>query len=208
MQRAEFASAGAGGAWRGAARALAVAGIAGLLAGCAGTSSDKLAEVVLGPKADPLPATGRIPTQACPEVDLREGTTTHTVYAGDKQPVNVRYQAVVSNVARECSIEGNTMYIKVGIQGRVLTGPKGGPGRLDAPLRIAVARPDQPGALWSKFYRIGATVPPGDTQGEFTLIEDGVSFPLPEIEDIDKYVVYVGFDPGGKENAPPRRRRR
>ena len=53
---------------------------------------------------------------------------------------DLRYQLSFGQTARECSVQGGAMSIKVGVQGRVILGPMGGPGIVDVPLRYAVVR--------------------------------------------------------------------
>ena len=44
-------------------------------------------------------------------------------------------------------------------------------------------------------------VPPGETNVPFTQVEDDLSFPMPRRDELDAYVVYIGFDRSGGENA-------
>jgi hypothetical protein len=53
---------------------------------------------------------------------------------------DLRYQLSFGQTARECAVHGATMIIKVGVQGRVILGPMGGPGKVEVPLRYAVVR--------------------------------------------------------------------
>ena len=49
-------------------------------------------------------------------------------------------RARIVRTARECHVAAGIMTMKVGIEGRVITGPAGGPGTVDVPLRIAVVQ--------------------------------------------------------------------
>jgi hypothetical protein len=40
-------------------------------------------------------------------------------------------------------------------------------------------------------------VTPGATQVPFTHVDDDLTFPLPADKNLEKYVIYVGFDPQG-----------
>src|SRR5262252_10713538 len=96
--------------------------------------------------------------------------------------------------------------IKVGIQGRVIIGPMGGPGKVEVPLRYAVVREGpQPKTVVTKFKRISVTVAPGEPHVQFVDIEEGLGFPMPSRSELDAYVVYVGFDEIGDKNEkkPP-----
>jgi hypothetical protein len=99
-------------------------------------------------------------------------------------------------------VRDGTVFIKVGVQGRVLMGPFGSPGFVDVPLRYAVVREGpEPKLIVTKFKRIGATIAPGQTRTQFVDIEDGLSFPLPSGAELAAYVVYVGFDEIGDNNG-------
>ena len=122
------------------------------------------------------------PTYDCPSVDIRRGAGTLNVAAksGDATAGDLRYQLSLRQTARECLVQGGTMIIRVGVQGRIILGPYGGPGQVDIPLRYAVVREgSQPTTIMTKFKRFAATVPPGETNVEFTDIEDGLTFPMP-----------------------------
>ena len=93
--------------------------------------------------------------------------------------------------------------------GRVITGPAGGPGTVDVPLRIAVVQEGpEPKTVVSKLARLSVNVAGEPAFADFTHIDEDVTFPLPRnAPDIANYVVYVGFDPGcgGAEAAPSAR---
>jgi hypothetical protein len=112
--------------------------------------------------------------------------------------MNQRYQLALGDTARECHLIGTNLTMKVGVRGRVVLGPAGGPGRVDVPVRIAVVREGvTPRAITSKLNRITVDVPPDDPNVPFSVVEDDISFPMPKGSEIDSYVVYVGFDPAG-----------
>src|SRR5690606_1602183 len=118
-------------------------------------------------------------------------------------PTNVRYQASIVQIARECAVLGDTMTVKVGVEGRLLVGPKGGPGNVTVPLRVAIVQEGpQPRPVVSKFYAVNVTVPQGATQVPFTQVDDDLTFPLPADKNLEKYVIYVGFDPQGATPPP------
>ena len=96
--------------------------------------------------------------------------------------------------------------MKVGVQGRVILGPAGGPGQVEVPLRYAVVREGpEPRTIVTRFKRVQVTVGPTDVNLPFTDIEDGLSFPMPSYSELEAYVVYVGFDAIGEkpEKKPP-----
>lgn len=143
---------------------------------------------------------------SCPDVDVRHGASTMTVHAkGEEVATNVRYQATIAQMARECTSTTGSLGIKVGVQGRVLLGPQGGPGKLDIPLRIALVHEGpEPKTLWSKLYKVPVQIGPNQTQVTFVHVEEGLSVPLPaKLTDVESYIVYVGFDPLGKDEKKP-----
>ena len=51
------------------------------------------------------------------------------------------------------------------------------------------------------------TVPPGESNVPFVQVEEAMSFPVPGREDLEAYVVYVGFDPSALAPQPERPKR-
>src|SRR5262249_41668041 len=148
------------------------------------------------------------PDLDCPNVDVRSGAATLSVNApgAEASATNLRYQASIGQTARECSVGGGTMTIKVGIQGRIILGPAGAPGQVEVPMRIALVREGiQPRTIWTRLYRVPVTVPPGQSNVPFLQIEEGITFPTPPRTELDAYIVYVGFDPSGLKAQPERR---
>jgi hypothetical protein len=137
----------------------------------------------------------------CPAVTVRTGASAWQISAGSGA-TNVRYQGSLGQLARECAVLGETMTMRVGVEGRILVGPKGGPGNVNVPLRIAlVAEGPTPRPIWSKFYSVSVSVPPNASQAIFSQVEDDLTFPLPASKRMDNYIVYVGFDPQGAAAA-------
>jgi len=144
-------------------------------------------------------ATGAQTDINCPPVQVREGASTLTVGpTGENATMSLKYQGSFLRMARECTVVGGSMVMKIGVQGRVIVGPAGGPGQVDVPLRIAVVQ-ETPGGtkpIITKFIRIPVMVTSDASGGVFTHIEEGLSFPLPTpIAVLDDYTAYVGFDP-------------
>jgi hypothetical protein len=157
----------------------------------------------------PASPTPSAPDVECPGVDIRTGASTLNIAAKSAQATagDLRYQLSFGQTARECSVQGGTMTIKVGVQGRLILGPMGTPGSVDVPLRYAVVREGtEPKTIATKFKRALATIAPGQTHVQFIDIEEGLSFPLPTPVELDAYVVYVGFDELGdkKEKSAPK----
>jgi hypothetical protein len=151
----------------------------------------------------PASPTPSAPEVECPGVDIRAGASTLNIAAKNSQATagDVRYQLSFGQTARECQVQGGNLAIKVGVQGRIILGPMGGPGQLDVPLRYAVVREGpEPRVIVTKFKRIPVVVPPDQTHVQFVDIEEGLTFPMPLGAELDAYVVYVGFDEIGDKN--------
>jgi hypothetical protein len=153
--------------------------------------------------SQPASPTADAPDIECPGVDIRAGASTLNIAAKSAQATagDLRYQLSFGQTARECSVQGGTMSIKVGVQGRVILGPMGGPGQVDVPLRYAVVREGpQPRTIVTKFKRVHVAVAPDQTHVQFVDVEDALTFPMPPGSDLDAYVIYVGFDEIGDKN--------
>jgi hypothetical protein len=141
----------------------------------------------------------------CPLINIRSGASTLTIgatssSAGDANSTNngamaVRYQGTFVRAARECALVGGNVVMKIGVEGRIIVGPAGGPGQVDVPLRIAVVEETTAHTkpITTQLIRIPVTVASATDNPTFTHIEEGVTFPMPA--DLDNYVVYIGFDP-------------
>ncbi|MCP4381163.1 MAG: hypothetical protein GY798_07050 [Hyphomicrobiales bacterium] len=107
---------------------------------------------------------------------------------------HIRHQASISNTARECSQNGSTLSIKVGVSGRVLAGPKGGPGSVTLPLRVAVVK--QIGGtspVYSNLFKIPVTITPPANSSAYAQVFDVSTQVGPQDRDL---IVFVGFDQG------------
>jgi hypothetical protein len=139
----------------------------------------------------------------CPSVDVRSGAATLMINskpgAGEPSALDLRYQGTIVRTARECQVNAGIMTMKVGIEGRVITGPAGGAGTVDLPLRIAVVHEGiNPKTIVSKFARVQVVIASAVERAPFTHVDPEISFPMPQpVANIDAYVVYVGFDPAG-----------
>lgn len=138
--------------------------------------------------------------ETCPNVDIRQGAGTISINtnARDPQAMQLRYQISVAQTARECANVAGNLNIKVGVQGRVVLGPAGGPGSIEVPVRYAIVEEGpQPKTIYSKLYRVPVIIADGQPSVSFTHIEEAMSVPMPTPAVFDRYVIYVGFDPLG-----------
>lgn len=189
------------------------------LSGCSSTSFSSMTGGLLdsAPSAPssatavaaPPPSDQDLP---CPDTAVRTGAATlivgNTPGQGEPSPLDVRYQGSISRVDRECHTFAGTMHIKVGVEGRIITGPAGGPGSLNVPLRVAIVREGvNPVTVATQLVEVPVTINSAVDHVTFTQIYPDVSFPLPHpLGAIQNYMVYVGFDPIGAQKKPVRRR--
>ena len=202
---------------------LAAPVLALLLAGC-GTSLSSLNLLDSNKAANDAPAdngnVGNLSNEDvdCPPVQVRTGAATLMIGGAGKpdEPaaLNLRYQGTIIRYARECHINAGVMTMRIGVEGRVITGPAGGPGKVDVPLRIAVVQEGvTPKAIVSKFTMIPVEITSAVDRVTFTHIEEGVTFPMPTPAGLlDNYVAYIGFDTlaaqqQGRKPAPRKKKR-
>lgn len=198
--------------------------LAAALAGCSSvggmfgsssssSSSDPLAAGSPAPAGTGGQATATPPDFECPSIDVRSGASTLTINAAgkvnDATALELRYQGSIVRTARECSLSAGIVNLKVGIEGRVVLGPAGAPGQMDVPIRVAVVEEGvNPKTVVTKLYRTTVVIPPDQGNASFTYVAEDLSFPLPKGSEIDKYVIYLGFDPQPEPKARPAAPRR
>lgn len=151
--------------------------------------------------AAPAPTSGSTEVD-CPPTDIRQGASTLQMTApGSEQAMAVRYQATFARTARQCAIKDGNLSIKVGVQGRVILGPAGTPGDTTLPLRYALVREGmEPKTVWTKLYLLPVAVSPDQPNVPFTHVVEDMIVPAPPGAEIDRYVIYIGFDPKGAED--------
>ena len=161
-------------------------------------------------QSNPTPAPGQPKADDdidCPQVTVRAGASTFGVGATGKPAVgnDVRYQASITKMARECARNGGDIVARIGIQGRVIAGPAGAPTSVEVPLRVAVV---QGGVgekvIASKAYRTTVEMSEGGSV-PFTFIAEDLSYPIPSAATADSYIFYVGFDPQALAPEPKAR---
>jgi hypothetical protein len=148
----------------------------------------------------------------CPLIDIRQGAATLTIPPpppdGSNDAMLLKYQGSFVRAARDCKVVNGQLVMTIGVQGRVIVGPAGGPGEVEVPLRLAVVDQALSGTktILTKLIRIPVTVTSDDADALFTHIENNFAFPLPSSAELDNYLVYIGFDPIGaaaEEGAKP-----
>jgi hypothetical protein len=165
---------------------------------------DKIASFFSGAtQKEPQPVTNAQPDVECPFLDIRQGASTLTIPPpppdGSNEAMSLKYQGNFVRAARDCAVVNGQMVVRVGVQGRIIVGPAGGPGQVDVPLRIAVvsAPITSPKTVLTKLIHIPVTIGANDTNVDFTHIEEGLSFPMLPAGATDPYLIYIGFDPLG-----------
>jgi hypothetical protein len=147
----------------------------------------------------------------CPQVTVRAGASTYAVGITGKPAVGneIRFQASITKMARECLRSGGQITARIGIQGRVIAGPAGAPSTVEVPLRVAVV---QGGVgekvIASKAYRTTVEMSEGGSV-PFTFVAEDIAYPVPSAATADSYIFYVGFDPQALSPEPkPRGKKR
>ncbi len=117
----------------------------------------------------------------CPPVTVRAGASTYAVAAPGKQPVgnDLRFQATISKMARECTVNGGVITARIGIQGRVIAGPAGAPPSVQVPIRVAVVQGGvSEKTIATKAYQTTVTMTEGGSE-PFTLVAEDLIYPAP-----------------------------
>jgi hypothetical protein len=168
----------------------------------------QIADLVLQKPEPPTPEERRaaiagVANNTCPPLNVRTGASTLVVPPGNTEAFSLRYQGSLGDMARECTVSGGIMHMRIGIQGRVLVGPAGGPGTVDIPLRFAVVKEGpEPKTVVSKLDKLQVAVPEGQQNVLFSHVDSEVAFPMPPDLEIETYVVYIGFDPLAEKQQP------
>ncbi|HYM98645.1 MAG TPA: hypothetical protein VET25_02795 [Aestuariivirgaceae bacterium] len=166
--------------------------------------AQRMNAMFFGKPAESGPASGPADELECPSVTVRAGASTLSSYAQPKEPTptTLRYQVTIAQTARECAPLGATLTMKIGMEGRIILGPAGAAGKVDVPIRYALVKEGpQPKTLLTKLHRLPVTVNAGQSNVSFVHVEEDMTIPMPPKDEIEAYVVYVGFDP-----APPQTR--
>ncbi len=142
----------------------------------------------------------------CPEIRVPPGES--SLRFGGEGSASVRHQFDVGQVARECGLAGKDLTIKVGVRGRLLLGPAGSPGSYSAPLSISIRQQQNEKILASKTFNVAATIAPGTTGADFTVVTEPFAVPFTTEHAADDYEVVVGFGKGAKATRVEKRKRR
>lgn len=167
--------------------ALVVCAVA--LANCGKTASGAKSAVSAfasfgsGPEPPTLPKNSE-PEIRCPPVRILAGTESLRREDGSGTPQGLRWQASIAKTARECTASGDGVAMRVGVSGRVVTGPKGASGTISLPVRVAVR--ETSGVTYDKVQT--ATVTLDAPSKDWALVDEMVT-----VGAGPGSVVYVGF---------------
>lgn len=182
----------------GAALALALAGCMGSGGGDPQVTAVSAAAPAAGEEIDVRRYIG---PDYCPEIRIREGTELLRRYeAGhDEEAAFVVWQASIGKTAREClyDLQGN-LTLRIGVSGRVVSGPKGGAQGVALPLRISVVKYKET-LLANELYPLNVAMA-AQNSAVFTEVRE-VTVPSPgQARD---YLIYVGLDEKGENLLDP-----
>ncbi|MFZ2103108.1 MAG: hypothetical protein WAU86_21340 [Oricola sp.] len=129
----------------------------------------------------------------CPRVTLLEGTAILRTYTKGHQddPNEIIYQATITDVTRTCKYQAGNLYMQVAAAGRVVYGPKGAPGNLELPIRVAIKQVES--LPYSRLGKIQVPVSPDGEANQFIYKDDQVVVPAPTTQNLQ---VLAGFDEG------------
>lgn len=143
--------------------------------------------------------------RSCPEATVLDGGASLRV--GGPSGQSVRHQFAITDVARECQLEGGQLLMKVGVAGDVLVGPAGSGGTYSAGVRIQIRAEKDQRVVASKSYRVSATAT-GSQPGNFTLVTENFSVPFIQEYASDDYTISIAFEGARSSVGAERRRRR
>jgi len=134
----------------------------------------------------------------CPAIDVTEGGSSLQTLAGG----TVRTQIRLGQLSRSCrpAADGSTV-VTVGVQGMVLLGPGGAPGRFTAPVTVTLKTGSQ--VIGRRSRQAVATIPAGQASGSFAVVEEGFVVPAAQAKDFE---IEVGLGSPPKPARAPRRK--
>lgn len=139
----------------------------------------------------------------CPTVDVGENGAALRSYGGRADDnASLRSQITLGRLARECvRLADGSVSVKVGVEGQVLLGPMGRPGRFEAPVHFTVKAGDQ--IIAARSRKVPVVIGANEAQGLFSVIEDDLVVPRALG---DSYEITVSLH-GAPGKAAPRKRK-
>jgi len=163
-----------------------------MLSGCGSSTGSTIGNLVAFNSTTapaPVDMTKRAEKVDCPLVDVLEGGGVMQVGAG----AGLRQQFTIGETSRECTVVNGQIQIRVGVSGRIIAGPAGGPGSFTVPIRVGVRREDNNQIVTSKVFSVPASIPAGQGSSTFAFVSDPVSVPYTREEANEDYMVVVGI---------------
>jgi hypothetical protein len=143
----------------------------------------------------------------CPAITLRAGTAYYNTYAkGGKKAkkqdpeavaeeqdasADIVYQAAITDVTRDCSRNAGQLTLNVAVAGKVVPGPKAGPGTITMPIRVVVVHGSD--VLYSQLHQYKLQISDMSAATQFVFNDPNVVVPEPTAKD---YQVFAGYDEG------------
>jgi hypothetical protein len=154
-------------------------------------TEDKLLETAKADSGTDFPA-GM--STHCPQVVAWPRDRLLTIYqpghVGDQN--SIVHRGEITKMARECQLYSDRVIVKYGFAGRVLLGPKGGPGPVTLGVNVRVAGAQQ-NTLATDKMNVTTTVPPGNPAGYFSMVRE-IAFPIVVGTRPEDYKVFVAFE--------------
>ncbi len=148
-----------------------------------GSSISSRFSQLFGSKSQEASTTSSPSTQAtensdlsCPSVAIRFGASTLSVGLPGKPASgnDLRYQGTISRTARDCNLQGGQVTARIGIMGRIISGPAGAPPTIDVPMRVALVQDGAPEkVITTKAIRTTVTMEGENT--EFSLVAEDLT---------------------------------
>ncbi len=141
----------------------------------------------------------------CPTIDVGENGAALRSYGGRADDnAALRSQITLGRLARECvRLADGSVSVKVGVEGQVLLGPQGRPGRFEAPVYFTIKAGDQ--TIVTRARKVPVSIGAGEAQGLFSVIEDNLVVPRPLSE---SYEIGVSLHGNPGKAAAPRKRKK
>jgi hypothetical protein len=154
-------------------------------------NEDRLLETAKADTGTDLPSGA---STHCPQVVAWPRDRLLTVYepghVGESN--SIVHRGEITKMARECQLYSDRVVVKYGFAGRILLGPKGGPGTVTLGVNIRVDGA-QRNTLATDKMKITTTVPAGGPAGYFSMVRE-IAFPIVVGTRPEDYKVFVAFD--------------
>jgi hypothetical protein len=160
-------------------------------ASASAVNPDRLLDVAKADTGTDLPGGA---SSHCPQVVAWPRDRLLTIYQPDHvgDANAIVHRGEISKLARECQLYSDRVIVKYGFAGRVLLGPKGGPGTVTLAVSVRVAGAQQ-NTLATDKMSVTTTIPPDSPAGYFSMVRE-IAFPIVVGTRPEDYKVFVAFD--------------